>query len=221
MSDLSTFSKHVQDVLSDSSRELHWTRSEAEQYMADIATRRHTFEKLAIQLNETILKPRLDIVTNLFPNATRSVEQRPHSSCCFFEFCDRFPVYTSVELTFEHDVRLEKLIVHSQISIMPVFVPFTEQDNLTLSLDSVDEAEVADWVEERLLEFLDTYLRIEADTGESAVNLVTDPVCGMRIHRSAAACSDSFYGHPYFFCSSECLARFQNDPTQYVQIKMI
>ncbi len=79
MSDLSTFAEHVQDVLSNSFRELHWTPSEAAQYMADIATRRQTFENLANQLNETILKPRLDIVTNLFPNATRSVEQQPHS----------------------------------------------------------------------------------------------------------------------------------------------
>ncbi len=221
MSDLSAFAKHVQDVLSDGFREPHWTAAEAAKYMADIAIRRRSFEKWAYRINETIVKPRLETVAKLFPNATMSDEQRLHASCCDFEFCDRFPAYTSVGFSLEHDVRYEKLIVRSRISIVPVFVPFTGQDNLPLSLDSVDESEVADWVEERLLEFIDSYMQLDGESDELAKEVATDPVCGMQIIRFAAAASDSYYGHPYYFCSKDCLARFQDDPTQYVQIKTI
>jgi Cu+-exporting ATPase len=42
-----------------------------------------------------------------------------------------------------------------------------------------------------------------------------DPVCGMTVtaqsrHRS------SFEGHPYYFCSAKCLARFEAEPGRYV-----
>jgi len=102
---------------------------------------------------------------------------------------------------------------------MPVFFYYNEQDNLTLPIDWVRNEEVADWVEERLLEFLDTYLRIDAGSDGLVEEAVTDPVCGMQILLSSAIANDSYYGHPYFFCSKECLAEFQEDPAQYAQVK--
>jgi len=105
--------------------------------------------------------------------------------------------------------------------MMPAFVRFTEQDRLPLPLDTVADDEVADWVEERLLEFLDTYLRIDGGGEEFAEEPATDPVCGMQILRSAAAASDSYYGHPYFFCCEDCRVKFQQDPAQYIQVKTL
>jgi YHS domain-containing protein len=128
-------------------------------------------------------------------------------------------VLARIEFSIEHDVRFEKLIVHTGTRIMPVFVRFNEQDNLPLPLDEVDDGKVADWIEERLLEFLDTYMRIDASEEDPAGEAATDPVCGMQIVRAEAAATDSYYGHPYCFCSNDCLLKFQKDPTQYVQIK--
>jgi len=88
-----------------------------------------------------------------------------------------------------------------------------------LTIDEVNDDRVAAWVEERLLEFLDAYLRIDrggADFGDEAV---TDPVCGMRISRSSAVASDAYRGHPYFFCSKDCQEKFAREPTAYVEVK--
>lgn len=219
MSDLATFTNHVQHVLSDGFREHHWPPGQAQRYMAEIGVRRHRFTELACHLNQTIIRPRLSIVSDLFPNTTILDEQMPHGSCCWFAYCDRFPADTSVEFSIDHDVDFDKLIVRTRTRIMPVFVKFNEQDSLLLPLDSVDDTEVADWVEERLLEFLDTYLRIDAEGEENAQSPATDPVCGMRILRSDAVAVGSYCGHPYYFCSEECLSQFLDDPTQYVQVR--
>lgn len=221
MVDLVTFVKRVQEVLCDECREPHWTPQEAEKYMADYEARRQRFEELAQHLNMTIVRPRLETVASFFVNARLQQEERRNRSSCWFAFCQRFPAAAELEFAIEHDVRFDKLIVHTQTRMMPVFVRFSEQDNLPLSLDQVAEDQVADWVEERLLEFLDTYLRIDGGGEEFADEPATDPICGMRIRRSDAAASDSYYGHPYYFCCVDCHQKFQQDPEQYVRVKTI
>ncbi|QEG35792.1 YHS domain-containing protein [Bythopirellula goksoeyrii] len=220
MPDLTTFAKHVQDVLSDAFREPHWTPEELERYMAEVELRRVAFENLADQLNQTVVRPRLEILAKQFPNTALLEEQQSHQSSCTFEYCDRFPAFATIEFSIEHDMRFETLFVHLRCRIVPVFVKFVEQDNLPLPSDSVEEEEVADWVEERLLEFLDTYMQLDAES-DSEEELTTDPVCGMKILHSAAAGTESYYGHPYYFCSKGCLTKFQDDPEQYAQIKTI
>jgi YHS domain-containing protein len=221
MADLVTFVKRVQDVLCDEYREPHWTPGEAEKYMADYTARSQRFEELAKHLSLSIIRPRLETVASFFANASVEHEERRNRSSCWFAFCQRFPAVAQIEFTVEHDVRFEQLIVHAQTRVMPVFVRFTEQDNLPLPLDRVEHDQVADWVEERLLEFLDTYLRIDDGGEEFAEEPATDPICGMRSRRSDAAASDSHYGHPYYFCSVDCHEKFKQDPDQYVQVKMM
>jgi len=103
--------------------------------------------------------------------------------------------------------------------MMPVFIKLNERDKFTSPLDSLQDDAVADWVEERLLEFLESYLRLDRGGEEFDEDAAGDPVCGMRIRRSAAAASDSFHGHPYFFCSRECQERFAREPTAYVNVR--
>ena len=218
MPDLATFTEHVQDVLRDAYRLPHWTPEEAEKYMAEYGVRRHHFEQLAHHLNEDIAKPRLEMVASYLTNAYIQDESPPNCSACWFEFCQRFPTVAQLEFAIEHDVNFEKLIVRIRTRMMPVFVRFNEQDNLPLPLDTVGDDEVSDWVDERLLEFLGTYLRIDAGGDDFAKDPATDPVCGMRILRSTAAASDSYLGHPYYFCCKHCHVNFQEDPTQSVKI---
>jgi len=219
MSKLATFTEHVQDVLRDAYRVPHWTPEEAEEYMAEYGVRRQRFEQLANHLNKDIIKPRLEMVASYLANASMQDESSSSRSSCWFSFCQRFPTVAQLEFAIEHDVRFEKLIVHIRTRMMPVFVRFNEHDEMSLLLDSVDEEEVSVWAEERLLEFLDTYLRIDAGGDDFLEEPATDPVCGMQIGRLTAAASDSYLGHPYYFCCKDCHTKFQEDPEQYVQIK--
>lgn len=48
-------------------------------------------------------------------------------------------------------------------------------------------------------------------------DLVTDPVCGMRIDpRTAKGGKSTFEGHEYFFCNPKCKTKFDNDPHAYL-----
>ncbi len=219
MSDLATFAGHVQEVVSDASRACVWKPEEHARYMAEMGDRRKQWDKVARHLIRAVVKPRLETVAKLFPNTVFPEEQLPHVLSCQFEYSERFSALTTIEFSVEHDIRFEKVILHTRTHIMPVFVRYNEQDNLLVPLGSVNDAEAADWIEERLLEFLDTYLRFDSMGETTSEQSAVDPVCGMLILRSAAAATESYYGHPYYFCSKDCQSKFEKDPTQYVQIR--
>jgi YHS domain-containing protein len=48
-----------------------------------------------------------------------------------------------------------------------------------------------------------------------AMAQVKDPVCGMTVDTGRAAGWSSFGGQMYYFCSRECLERFEADPARY------
>jgi Cu+-exporting ATPase len=45
--------------------------------------------------------------------------------------------------------------------------------------------------------------------------VVRDPVCGMNVSRKSTKHTDSFAGQNYFFCSQQCLTKFQSEPARY------
>lgn len=219
MSDLALFATRVQSLLAGANRELHWNPGEAEQYMAEVASRRQRFEGIAGRLNDTVIQPRLETVARCFSNASVTKVERSGHCSCWFGYCERFPTSTKVSFAIEHDVRFEKVVVCYEASMMPIFIKLHERDKLTLPLEDVPDDAVAAWVEERLLEFIDAYLRIDRGGEDLDDDAAIDPVCGMRISRSSSAASDTYRGHPYLFCSRECHERFVREPTAYVEVK--
>jgi P-type Cu+ transporter len=43
----------------------------------------------------------------------------------------------------------------------------------------------------------------------------TDPVCGMQINEEDAAGQSEYEGRTYYFCSSACQHKFEENPEQY------
>jgi len=43
----------------------------------------------------------------------------------------------------------------------------------------------------------------------------TDPVCGMQIEESEAAGQSEFKGRTYYFCSTSCKEKFDENPEDY------
>lgn len=219
MNALSQFAKRIEEQLSNANREPHWTAEDAARYMSEVGARREKFEQVAERLIKHFIQPRLELLASRFPNASLAKDQLPGRVVCWFGYCERFPASTKVVFTVEHDVRIERLAVCYEASMVPVFVKLMERDKVTSPLEQIHEDEVAGWVEERLLDFLDCYLRIDRGTDDAEDESVTDPVCGMRIQRTSAVGTETYRGHPYFFCSADCQAKFAREPTAFVQVK--
>jgi YHS domain-containing protein len=81
----------------------------------------------------------------------------------------------------------------------------------------VDEPRLVAWIEQKIINFLDTYLRLEETEQYQRENTVIDPVCGMRINKAWAAAQMEHQGQIYYFCIEECRAKFAQDPQLYLK----
>ena len=83
-------------------------------------------------------------------------------------------------------------------------------------MDRVDEPQLAEWVEQQVITFVDTYLQLEQSDQYQQETLTTDPVCGMRIRKALAATKQEHHGVMYFFCTEKCRESFVQSPGQYI-----
>jgi YHS domain-containing protein len=87
---------------------------------------------------------------------------------------------------------------------------------LKMLLDEVDEAKAAAWVEAKLIQFVDSYLRVESCNHHQEANIVTDPVCGMQVNKAFAPAQMTYGEQTYYFCLPECRVRFAENPDRYL-----
>src|SRR5262249_28945731 len=152
-------------------------------------------------LMQNVIRPRMEKLKTLFDNA-RMPEARNsrHGCCCQFEHTPRFPATATLELGVTRDGEVKTVALQYELEILPVFFSFEGRDQLTMPLEQVDADTAAAWVEAKLLHFVDTYLRLETSDHHQAENLVTDPVCGMRVNKAFAPVQMTYRGQTYYFC---------------------
>jgi YHS domain-containing protein len=175
------------------------------------------FEAASTHVIQTVVRPRLSKLTNLFPNARtyETKRQAGYSLICAFEHTVDYPATASVTVSISTDWEMQKVILSFRVEIIPVFVRPPEQDECLYSLDSVDDDSIASWLDANVIKFVDTYLQLGELEQYQRENIVTDPVCGMRINRRDAEEQVDFDGRTYYFCVPECKSKFLVDPPRY------
>jgi YHS domain-containing protein len=108
-----------------------------------------------------------------------------------------------------------------RLEILPIFFQFCGHDQLCVPTDAIDTRKVAEWVDAKLLEFVDTYLRVPTVEGYHQGNMVKDPVCAMQVNRALATLQSEFEGQKFYFCSEGCRQKFALAPSRYVVGKSV
>ncbi|MGD9722641.1 MAG: YHS domain-containing protein [Pirellulales bacterium] len=218
--DLEQFRREVQRRVTAANAEPKWSAEAAAQYMAGLEPRRKRFLEVARRLIADVIEPRMPVVAGQFVNAQADRNAHDDRSVWWFGFCERFPVTARLEISVGHNETIEQVQVRYELDLMPTFSKYDSHDRFAMPLDAVDDDISANWVEQKILDFLSTYLTVDRGRDDFEDESVTDPVCGMRIRRSAAVASCEFKGHPYFFCSPACRGRFDAAPEHYVTVRV-
>lgn len=195
-------------------------QKQLEHTMNHLDERLKRYSATADRLMETVIRPRLEILTRHFPELHRVPERSSRHTCVYS--CDRnirIPANVTLEIAVTRDGQAQTLTVLYNLQILPVLFSFAGSDQLILPMDAIDEGRVASWIDEHIVRFVDTCLRVETADTYQAENLTVDPVCGMSINKAIAPASMEYRGHHYFFCVEACRARFGEDPERYVGAK--
>jgi YHS domain-containing protein len=217
MADLTDLERKIKDKLALSEERQQLQQNHQRQQMVEAEARHRRYTALADRLTQEVIRPRIEKLQSLFDNA-RIPEARNtrHTCCCQFEHTIRFPATARLEMGVTRDGEIKTVTLQYEVEILPVFFPVEGRDELAMLLEEVDEAKAAAWVEAKIVQFVDSYLRLETSHHHQEGNMVIDPVCGMRVNRAFAPAQMTHRGQTYYFCIPECQARFAENPERYL-----
>ncbi len=209
-----SFDDRLDAKLRQSQDHLKQQQADMSRHMIELEERQEQFNRLGIRLISEIVTPPLHDFASRFDNIRLDVEQ-PLRSRCHLGHCEKFPATGHVEFRIEHDEDIARLHLVYEANILPVFIQYPRSDQIVFPLEAVDQQRAAAWVEESLLNFVDAYLQLQWLDQYQRDNLVTDPVCGMRISKPQAF-EYQHEGHTYYFCAEPCVKRFRQEPNRFV-----
>ena len=181
--------------------------------MTELDERLKRYTPVADRLMNSVILPRVAKLADCFAGVQPPEVQRSRHSCVSrFPHNPRFPVTATFELSVTRDGEARHVGVESRRQILPVFYPVDGAGHFVMPLDCVDEQRAAAWVDEQILAFVDAYLKVEVIDQYQNDNLVTDPVCNMRINKTNAAAEMEYRGEKYYFCAEQCRREFAEDP---------
>jgi YHS domain-containing protein len=217
MSDLNKLEQWIKDKLAVTEQRRRLKENHLQKLMVDFEQGHQQFVAAADRLVETVLGPALRKLTDCFGNAELECDSNGRHHCvCTFHHSDRFPAHVKLELAVSRDGQCETLLLLYDVEILPVFFQFQHEDRLGMPLGSVSDEQAAAWVEKKIVEFVETYLRLETVDQYHTENMVLDPVCGMRINKTHAPAKMEYNGQKYYFCLEECRRKFAAQPSQYL-----
>lgn len=218
MADHNDLAERIQAEFAAADEQLKKLRDEKLHQYEDLQRRHESAEREAKRLAAEVVRPRIRHLLEHFDNA-ELVETSDHDGChCSIRFkhTPRFPASTQLTIGVTYDAEVRNLLVVYDLEIMPIFMQYERNDSLSLPLDAVDDDKAAQWVEDKLVDFTRTYLRLEFVDQYQRENLVTDPVADLRISKLIAEASAEHAGHTYYFLTRENKDRFLEDPERYV-----
>jgi len=218
MIDLQYLELKIQQRLESAEQKDRLLQEKLQARMAEMEKRYTTFEQLADEIMTDVIDPRMDQLVSFFGNAKllERDDAGRHYSVARLDHSARFPASVKLTLSIAHDTEIENLLLVYDLGILPIFFKFESHDQACLPLDEFGQEQILQWVDEKILLFVDTYLRLGQTEQYQQNNLVTDPVCGMRFRKSIASTKAEYAEHMFYFCSSGCHEAFTADPEGYI-----
>jgi YHS domain-containing protein len=176
------------------------------------------FAAVASRLHDTIILPRVTAVVRQFADAKVASTTTPFGvrTECQLPRSARYPAHTKLSLSIARSPEATRGFITYSLEIIPILMAFHGECHLEFDPSSADENEISEWVEARLLEFVETYLRVGSEPQYQRDNLQIDPVCGMSLSAADIEEKATVRGHTYHFCSAACRERFVASPAFYL-----
>jgi YHS domain-containing protein len=172
--------------------------------------RQQSLEQLGKVFDELrdIWRPRLELLVKKFEGQVQATPRIvPSTREVTFDFqsrlarvCLKFAAFT--------DRDIQKVILSYDLSIIPVLMRFKHHDEVEFPIDKVDKEAVAKWIDDRIVDFVQTYFSM----GENEIYLkdymVEDPIAHVRFPKQAAAMALEWKGQKFYFIGEETRREF-------------
>ena len=181
------------------------------QKVEEFQGRQDRLEKLdqTLEALREIWRPRLDALAKKFGERVKVQPQvQPGRRSATFKFKSEL---ASVDLRFavapDPDVR--NVIFTSDLQILPILMKFDSHDEISFPLDAVDKAALGKWFDDRIVDFVRTYLSLHENQYYLKGHLVEDPIAKVQFPKYAAGATLEAGGRTIYFIDESTLLEYQ------------
>jgi YHS domain-containing protein len=156
-----------------------------------------------------IWKPRLELLVREFEDRVKAVAHFvPSMRHATFYFQSSF-AHVQLRFTASTDRDVQRVILSYLLEITPEAIHYKSYDKVEFPLNAVDKAAAARWFDDRIMDFVQTYLSLGEPELCPADQMVEDPVSRVRFPNYAAAASLVRNGKKFYFMSEETRHQFE------------
>ena len=194
--EFSAADKKIKDFQAQEVREYHGRLERLEQ-----------FQKVCDQLRDA-WRPRLEALSKKLGDKAEVIPViTPTQREVSFKFNSKLAeIILRLTVTTDFDVR--NLVLDYNLHILPILMKYEPHVRLEMPLDAIDPTVIGNWVDDRLVDFIKTYLALHQNEFYLKDHMVVDPICNTRFPKFAAAASINWQGKEFYFVSEETRGEF-------------
>jgi len=193
-------------------------QTEAGESYEGLQHRYQAFIDFAKELATDIVRPRIAKLEEFFPG----VQEQPHRSRHGGSVVLQLPrnpgsvASVTLKLGLTHDPEIRQGVLDYDLEILPIYVQYEKHARFEFPLAQADRAEIARWLDDRLVAFVETVLSLQFSEEYQRGNMVTDPVAEVRFPKAFAKGSAEHGGTTYYFLSEQSLEDFRKNPGNFL-----
>src|SRR5262249_10161228 len=156
-----------------------------------------------------IWRPRLDLLVEKFKSQVKATPRiLPATRQATLDFESHVAkVRLKVGAFTDRDV--QKVILSYDLEIVPVLMKYKPHAEIEFPLNAVDKEAVAKWMDDRIIDFVQTYFALGENEIYLKDQMVEDPVAKVRFPKQAAAATLELGGKTYYFIGEEPRREFE------------
>jgi hypothetical protein len=155
-----------------------------------------------------IWRPRLELLVKRFEGRVQTTPRIvPATREATFDFQSRL---ACVRLKFSActDRDVKKVILNYDLEIIPVLMRFKPHDEIEFPLNAVNKEAAAKWIDDRIVDFVQTYFSMGENEIYLKDQMVEDPIAHVSFPKLAAATTLEWQGKKFYFIGEETRRQF-------------
>jgi YHS domain-containing protein len=208
MADVNSLLQRIDSEFSASEKKVKSFQAEQTQAYEDRQRRLQTYEEVCEKLRD-IWRPRLEALAQRFGERVKLIpEIAGERRQATFKFNSNL-AHIDLRFRASTDQEVRKLVLDYELQILPILMKFTPHVQAEFPLEAVDAAAVAQWLDDRIVDFVRAYLSLHQNEHYLKGHMVVDPVADVRFPRFAAASVLDWQGKTYYFIGENTRREFE------------
>ena len=208
MADVSVLLGRIDAEFSALDDKIKRAQGEKQQEHKDRQQRLAAFEK-ELETLPDVWKPRLEALIKRFGDKAKVAPRLESTSRAVTIDFQSELARIRMRLSAATDQDIRNLILLYDLEILPTLMQFDSHQQGQWPLNAIDRKAIGDWVDDRIVSFVKTYLSLHENEYYLKEHMVQDPVAGVRFPKFAAAATLERGGKTYYFIGDDTRREFE------------